>query len=95
MNSYTKSVIEICENYISYIEEFGEWYGYDFDTVCYCKQAAKEIAALIKKYNFLAPLDIISFFLKKMEKYSLESKNNIDIFNSGIVAAQDIIDQLM
>ena len=95
MSNPTKSAIETCENYIFYMEEFGKWYGYDFNTVCYCTHAAKEIIALLKKYNHLPPLDIISDFLKKMEKYSLKCKNNIDIFNSGIVAAEDIIDQLM
>ena len=95
LNPQTKSAIDIIDNYIYFIEDMGDYYGYNTESKSYCIQAAKYLIAQLKKQKFRPPLDVIADFKHKMESYELKSKNSSAVFGFGAITADSIIDSMM
>lgn len=95
MSQAMESAIRVTEDYISSLDAFGNWYGYDFDEVSYSKTAAAEILDLLKKNMSVPPLCVIEDFRNKMGKLSFLNEHTKDIFAVAYVTAENIIDILI
>lgn len=87
--------ISVTEEYISSLDAFAEWYGYNFDEVSYSKTAAEEILNLLKNNSSIPPLCVIEEFRNKMGRLSFLNEHTKDIFAVAYVTAENIIDNLI
>lgn len=95
MSQAVESAILTIQDYISSLDTFAMWCGYNFEEISYSRTAAKEILRLLRTSHSEPPLDIIGSFRDEMDKLSRLNKHTKYVFEVGRDTAESIIDFLI
>lgn len=95
MRTPNESAIRTIKDYISYIEEMGEWMGLGFKERSFHTWAANEIIKILERDIKKPPLDIITEFTSSMYKLSCLNKRTSYIFSIAVDTATEIGDLLV